>query len=141
MKNLKNMLLAITMLLIAIAANATVKSVLNKLTKTDLINMYVDAVAHGKTGTLNTILDDALQYNAMRGENVNTLSKDQFISYLKNSSVTDANVSTNMTTLEEDDDHMIVKIEFKFADFTRSDVLTLQKSADWTITKIDNSFK
>lgn len=141
MKNLKTMLTAIALLFIGIAAPAIAKPGTNNLTKTDVINMYVDAVAHGKTAALNNILDDGLQYNIMRGDNFKTMNKDQFISNLKNGSVSDASVSTTMTTIEEDDDHMVVKIDFKYADFTRSDVVTLQRSNDWAITKIDNSFK
>jgi len=141
MKNLKTMLTAIAILFIGMAVISMAKPGTNNLTKTDVINKYVDAVAHGKTAALNSILDDGLQYNIMRGDNFKTMNKDQFISNLKNGSVSDASVSTTMTTIEEDDDHMVVKIDFKYADFTRSDVVTLQRSNDWSITKIDNSFK
>ena len=142
MKTLKSMLTGIALLFVCVAANATVKSVTkDKPTKTDVVNMYIDAIAHGKTSTLENILDTDFQFNVKRGDNVNTLTKDQLIASLKNTSIDNTAVTTTITEVSDDDDASIVKVDFKYADYTRTDVITLSKSGGWNITKVVTSSK
>jgi hypothetical protein len=140
MKTLKSMLTALALLFVCVAANATVKPHTGKPTKNDVVNLYIDAIAHGKTNNLDNILDDGLQFNMVRGERVNTLSKDQLISYLKNNT-SDAPASTNTTIVQDDDNASVIKVEFKYADFTRTDLVTLENANGWAITKVQSSFK
>ncbi|HEY4327300.1 MAG TPA: nuclear transport factor 2 family protein [Mucilaginibacter sp.] len=141
MKTLKSALTAIALLFICVAANATVNPNAGKPTKNDVVNLYTDAIAHGKTSNLDNILDEGLQFNIIRGDNVNTLTKSQFVNYLKNNSVSDAPASTNTIVLQEDDNSAVIKVEFKYADLTRTDVVTLENTGGWVITKVSSSFK
>jgi len=141
MKTLKSALTAVALLLICVAANASVKFNADKPTKDDVVNLYIGAIANGKTSNLNNILDEGLQFNILRGENVNTLNKNQLIDYLKNNTGSDAPASTNTTVIQGDDNSSVVKIEFKYADFTRTDVVSLENTNGWVITKVESSFK
>jgi Tfp pilus tip-associated adhesin PilY1 len=141
MKTLKSVLTAIALLFVCVAVNATIKPIVTKPTKNDVVNFYIDAIAHGKTNNLNNILDDELQFNIMRGANVNTLNKGQLIDYLKNNTPTDETVTATATVAQEDDNSSVVKVEFKYADYTRTDLVTLENSNGWVITKVQSSFK
>ena len=141
MKTLKSMLTGIALLFICVAASATVKQSADKPTKSDVVNTYIDAIAHGKTDNLSNILDDGLQFNIVRGDNVNTLTKDQLLDYMKSNTVADAPVSTNTTIVRQDDDAYVVKVDFKYGDFTRTDTVTLENNSGWVVTKVQSTFK
>jgi len=141
MKTLKSMLASIALITVCFVANATVKPVADKPTKTDVVNMYIDAISHGKINNLNAILDESLQFNIQRGVNVNTLDKDQLLEYLKDNTNGDVPVSTNTTIVHEDDNSYIVKVDFKYSSFTRSDLVTVEYSSGWLITKVQSSYK
>ena len=141
MKTLKSMLASIALITVCFVANATVKPVADKPTKSDVVNMYIDAISHGKINSLNAILDESMQFNIQRGENVNTLDKNQLLEYLKGNANGDAPVSTNTTTVQEDDNSYVVKVDFKYAGYTRSDLVTVENSGGWMITKIQSSYK
>jgi hypothetical protein len=141
MKTLKSMLAGIALLFICVAANATVKPVNDKSPKTDVIDTYIDAIAHGKITNLDNVLGDDMQYNMQRGENVNTLNKQELLDYLKNYSAANSTVTTNTTVITDEDDLYLVRIDFKYDDVLRSDVVTVSKASGWQITKVVTSFK
>ena len=141
MKTLKSMLAGIALLFICVAANATVKTVNEKSPQTDVINTYIDAIAHGKITNLDNVLGDDMQYNMQRGENVNTLNKQQLLDYLKNYSSANSTVTANTTVITDEDDLYVVRIDFKYDDVLRSDVVTVSKAGGWQITKVVTSFK
>jgi len=126
MKNLKSLLSAVALLFICVAANATVKPIADKPTKDDVINIYIDAVAHGKPAGLANLINDQLQFNIQRGENVTTLDKGQFMDYVKSGASSDAPASTTSTIVQEDENTYVVKVDFKYGDLTRSVLVTLQ---------------
>jgi hypothetical protein len=141
MKTLKSMMTGIALLFIFGAANAAVKPANDKPTKTDVVNIYINAIAHGKINNLSGILDEDLQYNIQRGDNVNTLNRDQLLDNLKQSVNADATVTTTTTVLSGDDNSSVVKIEFKFENYTRTDIVSLSKTNGWQITSINTSTK
>ncbi len=141
MKTLKSMISAIALLFVCVAANATVKPVADKPTKNDVVSMYIDATINAKTSNLYNITDDGLQFSIQRGDNVNTLNKDQYMDYMKNNAVADPSVKTNTTIVQEDDNTYVVKVDFKYSDYTRTDLVTMENSNGWTITKVTSSFK
>ena len=140
MKTLKSAMMGIALLFVCVAANATTKPAAEKMTKDDVIRVYTDAVANGKTSDLDRILDSSMQFNMQRGDNTNTLNKDEFISSVKNA-VPDPSVKATSNIMQDDDNSAMVKVEFKYDGFTRTDMVTLQNSAGWVVTKVDSSFK
>lgn len=139
MKTLKLMLAALAVMFIAVNAKADVKP--TKLTKTDVVNMYIDAIAHGKTAGIDAIFDSELQYNVKRGDNVSTMDKDQVVSYLKGMPTDNQSVTTDQMVMQENDDTSVIKVTFKFADYTRTDVLTISSGNGWQITNVTSSTK
>jgi len=139
MKTLKSMVAGIALLLACITANATVKSRINQPTEKDVVNMYINAITNAKADDLDKILDNDLQFNMHRGDNVNTLNKNQLVDYVKNNTIADNSVSTTTTVLADDDAISKVKIEFKYNGFTRTDIVTLNKALGWKIAVVNSS--
>jgi len=141
MKTLKLMLAGIALLFASVAANASVKPHTNQVTQTDVVNMYINAITTGNTNNLDKILDNSLQFNTARGENVNTLNKDQLVDFIKANTVAGVTVTTDTTVLSEDEGTAKIKVNFKYDGYTRTDILSLDKTNDWKITSVDSSTK
>lgn len=140
MKTLKSMLGGLILLLVcATAANAAVKPAAMRLTKEDVVNIYIDAIAHGDMKGLDNVLDDSLHYIVQRGNNPMTLHKDDLMDYLRTNPA-DPSVTTTTTVVEDGDRHTRIRVEFKYAKYTRTDLLTLDDYGGWMITKVESSF-
>jgi len=136
MKTLKSMLAGITLLFICVAANAITKPATGKLTRDEVVKIYIDATTSGNVSNLNNVLADDLQFNIQRRENVNTLDKNQLIDYLKNNTTSDPSVKTTTTVMREDDNSSVIKVEFKYDGYSRTDEVTLNKTLGWVITTV-----
>ncbi len=141
MKTLKSMVAGIALLLACITANAAVKSHATQPTQKDVVNIYIGAITNGKTENLDKVLGDDLQFNMQRGQRVNTLTKEQLLDYLKNNAVAGGAVDTTTTVLTDDENTSKIKIDFKYDGYTRTDVVTLDKSFGWKITSVNSTFK
>jgi hypothetical protein len=135
MKTLKSMLAVIALLFVGAAANA--KSGGNA-TKDDAINTYITAISTGKTDALYTELDNDMQYNIHRGNDVNALNKDELVDNIKSVGASQP-LSTNTTVVQDDYYSVKMKVEFKYDGFTRTDIVTLNKTTGWMITKIEST--
>ena len=136
MKTLKSMLAGIALLFICAAANAITKPATGKLTRDEVVKIYIDATTSGNVSNLNNVLADDLQFNIQRGENVITLDKNQLIDYLKNNTTADPSVKTTTTVMQEDDNSSVIKVEFKYDGYSRTDEVTLNKTFGWVITQV-----
>ena len=141
MKTLKLMLAGIAVLFTSLAANATVKSHTAPLSQDDVVNIYVNAINTGSAGDLDKVLNDELQFNTLRGENVHTMNKGELEDYVKSTSGNTVQASVVKTVLSSDDNTAKIKVEFKYDGFTRIDVVTLDKTNGWQITTVDSSTK
>ena len=141
MKTLKLMLAGIAVLFTSLAANANVKPHKQSLSQDDVVNMYVNAINTGTAADLDKILNSELQFNTMRGENVHTLNKDQFENYVKGTSGSTTQATITKNVLSSDDNTAKIKIVFAYDGYTRTDVLTLDKTNGWEITVVDSSTK
>jgi hypothetical protein len=124
------------LLFICAAANAITKPATGKLTRDEVVKIYIDATTSGNVSKLNNVLADDLQFNIQRGQNVNTLGKNQLIDYLKNNTTADPSVKTTATVMQEDDNSSVIKVEFKYDSYSRTDEVTLNKTYGWVITKV-----
>ena len=141
MRTLKSILLGLALLMVCGVTKAASGTATNP-TKDDVINTYLNAVVHGKLSGLEDAIDDDAQFNMMRGENVNTLGKQQILRSLKASENIDQDCKCTSTVIEDSDDICVKKVEMKYSDFTRIDVITAQRAGKgWKITKVDTSFK
>jgi hypothetical protein len=136
MRTLKSMLAGIALLLICVAANAITRPTTGKLTRDEVVKIYIDANTSGNVSNLNNVLADDLQFNIQRGDYVNTLDKNQLIDYLKNNTIPDPSVKTTTTVMREDDNSSVIKVEFKYDGYSRTDEVTLNKTFGWVITQV-----
>jgi hypothetical protein len=135
MKTLKSMLAVIALLFVGAAANAKTGG---NATKEDAINTYITAISTGNTGDLSTELENDMQFNIHRGDNVTSLNKDELVNNIKQVGASQP-LSTNTSVLEDDPYSAQVKVEFKYDGYTRTDVVTLDKTTGWMITKVDRT--
>jgi hypothetical protein len=135
MKTLKSMLAVIALLFVGVAANAKTGG---NATKEDAINTYITAISTGNTGDLSTELENDMQFNIHRGDNVTSLNKDELVNNIKQVGASQP-LSTNTSVLEDDPYSAQVKVEFKYDGYTRTDVVTLDKTTGWMITKVDRT--
>ena len=136
MKPLKSMLAGIALLFICAAANAITKPTTGKLTRDEVVKIYIDATTSGNVSNLNNVLADDLQFDIQRGDYVNTLDKNQLIDYLKNNTTADPAVKTTTTVMQDDDNSSKIKVEFRYDGYSRTDEVTLNKTFEWVITQV-----
>ena len=142
MKTLKSIMLGMALILVSVAVNANPRSYDKKPTKQEVIDTYLNAVVHGKLDGINNAIDDEAQFNMQRGSNVNTLNKQQILNSLKSSENIEQDCTCTKSVVQDSDDTNVLKVEMKYGDFTRTDVVTTQRGpGGWKITKVDTSFK
>ena len=115
---------------------AITKLTMGNLTRDDVVKIYVGAITSGNVSNLNNILADDLQFDIQRGDYVNTMDKNQLIDYLKSNSTADPSVKTTTTVMQEDDNFSVIKVEFKYDGYSRTDEVTLNKTFGWVITTV-----
>ena len=136
MRTLKLMLAGIALLFICAAANAITKPATGKLSRDEVVKIYIDATTSGNVSKLNNVLADDLEFYLQRGDYVKALGKNQLIDYLKNDAAPDPSIKTTTTVMREDDNSSVIKVEFKYAGYSRTDEVTLYKATGWLITKV-----
>ena len=136
MRTLKSILAGIALLFICVAANAITKPTTGKLTRDEVLKIYIDATTNGNAGKLDNVLADDLQFNLQRGDYVNTLDKTELIDYVKNNTTPDPSVKTTTTIMREDDNSSVIKVVFKYDGYSRTDEVTLNKTFGWVITTV-----
>lgn len=110
--------------------------------KKEIMDTYLNAVIHGKIAGLENAIDDEVTFDIKRGVYVNTLSKNQLLKSLKSLENIEQDCQYTKTVLQDDDEKSILKVDMKYNDFTRTDVITAQHTGnEWKITKVETSFK
>jgi hypothetical protein len=138
---LKVIMVTLVLLLVCCFAYSSPVSARNQ-TKEKVIQTYLNAVLHGKFDELEEVVDEDAQFNIKRGGNVNVMSKLQLLDNLKSFENVEQDCECTKTVIFDDDDKSIIKIDMKFGDFTRTDVVTEQRGGyGWKITKVETSFK
>jgi hypothetical protein len=139
MKTLKSAIGVVILFFAYATTSAAVRPEAKRLTREDVVNIYVDAVAHGDMKGLDNVLDDSLQYDVQRGTDVKMLHKFDLMTYLSSNPV-DPSVTTTSTIVEDGDNQTKIRVDFKYAGYTRSDLITLDKEGGWMITKVESIF-
>lgn len=137
MKTLKITITVIALLFVGVTANAAT----GKITNSDVVNIYIDAIANGKVKGLDHVLDNEMQFNTKRGDNITSIDKNTFLSFLEKNGSGAAPLNTSTTVLQQDDNMQKVKVDFKYDGFVRTDVLTLSHATGWVITNITSTTK
>lgn len=139
MKTLKIGLAAMALLFAGFTANAAGKPASTKPTKDEVVNTYISSISTGDTRSLDKILESDMQFNSKRGNNVNTINKNQLLDGIKNTTATTP-VKTSITVLADDEDSEKVKIVFNYDGYSRTDVVSLDHTFGWKINSVTSSY-
>src|ERR1700754_422939 len=107
MKTLKSIVLALALLVVGTIANAANKPAA-VLSKNDVLNIYVNAVVHGKVDGVENILAKDVKYILHRGDKEFDLDKKQILETLKGSENVDQNCNYTTSIMDESDKKMVV---------------------------------
>ncbi|MDB5141753.1 MAG: nuclear transport factor 2 family protein [Mucilaginibacter sp.] len=142
MKTLRAMAMGLALLLVCGVSQAASITSHGNSTKDEVIDIYLNAVVHGKLNGISEAIDDYAQFDMKRGNSVNTLSKSQILKALKSGENIEQDCQCTKTVLQSDDEKSVVKVDMKYNDFTRTDVITAQRAGNgWQITKVETSYK
>jgi hypothetical protein len=142
MKTLKAMVMGLALLLVCGTSQAAFKTGHGNLTKDEVMSAYLNAVVHGKLDGIGNAIDEDATFDMKRGSTVNTLYKPQVLNALKSGENIEQACQCTKTVLQDNDDMSMLKVEMKYTDFTRTDVITAQRAGNgWKITKVETSFK
>jgi len=140
MKTLRSILLGLAMLAMCGVVKANTNDNV-KLTQTYAVNTYVDAMTRGRLNGLNDVLDNSASFSMVRGKQVLSFSKKQMLDYFKTNRNTEQICTTSTSVVESNADIAIVKVDMKYADFTRSNYVTIANTGNgWKITNVYSTF-
>ena len=138
MKTLKSIMLGLALLVVSTVANASIKPTAAALTKNDVLNIYVNAIIHGKIDGVENILSKDLQFTISHGEKEFKLDKKQLLESLKESENVEQGCTYTTSVMDETDDKMVVKLTMKYDGYVRTNLITIALNrADFKITKIE----
>ncbi|MCC8424254.1 hypothetical protein [Mucilaginibacter sp. UR6-11] len=138
MKTLKSIMLGLAFLVVGTVANASTKQATAALTKNDVLNIYVNAVIHGKIDGVENILAKDVKFTMYRGDKEFNLDKKQLLESLKASENIEQGCTYNTSILDETDNRMTVKLTMRYDGYVRVNLITIALNhADFKITKIE----
>ncbi|MBW4888158.1 nuclear transport factor 2 family protein [Mucilaginibacter sp. HMF5004] len=144
MKTLKATILGLLIVMTfgAAKANSIYNNNDDKMSVNYAVNVYVDAISRGHVKELAPLLDDNLKYSIEQGSKTVVFSKSEFLESLKADQNVEQNCLVTTTVNESTPDVAIVKVDMKYAGFTRTNFVTLTNSSKgWKVTNIYSKFK
>jgi hypothetical protein len=140
MKTLKSLIMSFALLVICVAANANNKPN-QALTRDHAINVYVDAMTHGKLDGLNTVLDESVEFSMLRGNTVLSFSRKEMLDYFQSNKNIEEPCTTTTSIVENHANVEVVEVDMKFNGFVRTNMVTISDTGDgWKITKVYSTF-
>lgn len=101
------------------------------------INTYVDAVSHGKTDGLSKVIDNSAKFSILQGKNILSFSKADMMTFVKENKDVEQACTTSTSVVESNNDMTVVKVDMKYAAFTRTNYVTLTNTGSaWKITNV-----
>src|ERR1700722_6206052 len=136
MKTLRSIMLGLAMLAFCGAAKANTNDN-GKLTQTYAVNTYLDAMTRGRLSGLNDVLDQSASFSMVRGKQVLSFDKKQMLDYFKTTRNTEQLCTASTSVVESNANIAIVKVDMKYANFTRSNYVTIANTGNgWKITNV-----
>ena len=137
------MMIGLALVAVCGFANASPKTSTDvNTTKQEVLDTYMNALVHGNLEGISDAIADNARFYVVQGVRVRTTDKKDVLAYLKSNAHIDQNCAFTGTVLSQDDNTLVEKVEMKFKEITRTDVVTAQRTDDgWKITKVETSFK
>ena len=141
MKTLKSILLGLALLVVTNVVKAD-EPVSAKTTKNQVISTYVNAITLGNNNGLNDVIDQSAKFSVLRGAKVVSFDKAEMMQFADQNKNVQQACTTTTTEVESNADVSILKVDMKFANFTRSNYVTIANTGDgWKITSVYSVFK
>ncbi|WP_448701291.1 nuclear transport factor 2 family protein [Mucilaginibacter sp. AW1-3] len=143
MKNLKTLTLSLVILVTFGTAKAAGLNTDNEaLTVNHAVNTYVNALTHGQVADLSTVIDASAKFTMLRGAKMLSFTKADLITLVKQDENLEQQCVTTTSVSESNTDLTVVKVDMKYATFTRTNYVTLTNTTDgWKITSVYTVFK
>ncbi|HVW95204.1 MAG TPA: nuclear transport factor 2 family protein [Mucilaginibacter sp.] len=140
MKALKSITLALVLLVAGSAAKAN--TIDESTTPNYAINTFVDAMTRGKLAGLDHVLDNAAEFNMLRGKTVLSFNKKEMLGFLKSIKNVEQTCTTSTSIVESNANVAIVKVAMKYDNFVRNNYVTIANTGKgWKITNVYSVFK
>jgi len=119
----------------------TEKVTVNLSTADFALDHYVAVTTEGESAGVEQLF--AKDFNQkVQSANAKTNSRDEVVKYLKKQKGEKLNCALSTEILEESVDYMVAKVTLKFENFTKTDLVTLEREGSgWKVSKSINSYK
>jgi len=143
MKTLKTIAVALILVVTFGAAKATpVASGNEMISLKHAITTYVNAMTHGQVNDLAIVVDQDAKFTMLRGNKMLSFNRADIVNSVKENEDVDQDCTTTSTVRESNSDLTVVKVDMKYAGFTRTNYVTLAYTVDgWKITNVYSVFK
>ncbi|MGJ1536694.1 nuclear transport factor 2 family protein [Sphingobacterium multivorum] len=121
-------------------AKAT-KTKVNLSTADFALEHYVAVITEGESAGVEQLF--AADFNQkIQASNAQTNSRNEVVKSLKKQKGEKLNCTVSTDIIEESADYMVAKVTLKFENFTKTDLVTLERVGnDWKVSKSINSYK
>ncbi len=118
-----------------------IKANINLSTADFALEHYVAVTTEGESvGVEQLFAEDFNQ--KIQATNVQSNSRSEVLKSLKKQKGEKLNCTVNTDIIEESADYMVAKVTLKFENFTKTDLVTLERVGnDWKVSKSINSYK
>jgi hypothetical protein len=139
MKTLKTILFGLALVFASTIANASVNHYLpNALSKSDVVNVYTNAVMHGNLQNLEQALAKDVEFTMYRGEKAFKLNKQALLDSFKASENVEQSCQYTTSIVSDIDKTMVLRFDMQYDGYIRTSTITIkQQGEDWKITKIE----
>ncbi|RKO68548.1 hypothetical protein D7322_26820 [Sphingobacterium puteale] len=105
------------------------------------LDHYVAVTTEGESaGVVQLFAEDFNQ--KIQASNAQSNSRNEVVKSLKKQKGEKLNCTVSTDIIEESSDYMVAKVTLKFEDFTKTDLVTLERVGnDWKVTSSVNSYK
>ncbi|MNK15621.1 hypothetical protein D3C87_337680 [compost metagenome] len=102
---------------------------------------YVAVTTEGESAGVEQLFAEDFNQK-IQASNARSYSREAVIKSLKKQKNENLNCTVNTNILEESADYMVAKVTLKFENFTKTDLVTIERVGnDWKVSKSINSYK
>ncbi len=121
-------------------AKAT-KTNINLSTADFALEHYVAVTTEGESAGVEQLFADDFNQK-IQASNAQSNSRSEVVKLLKKQKGEKLNCTVSTDIIEESADYMVAKVTLKFENFTKTDLVTLERVGnDWKVSKSINSYK
>ena len=141
MKIVKEVMIGLIFIVFLNNAHASTSPRRIDLSKFHAMNAYINAVVHGKLHDIKHVIDDDALFNIQHGNKFHAVDRFKALHSLRYAENIEQNCSYSKSTVWEGSGISVQKVDMRYSDFTRTDMVTLERDGnEWKITKVEISF-